>query len=189
MSPDRVHRLSAAPRSHPDLLLDLPLGRPKNDPSVAVGPPASSVVLTPLTRDLAALVGSWFADDEEGQRRLDAGFYGVELTWWLLVEQAAVRHGWVGLLDDERVGFIDVEVDGERGGIAIYVRREFRGRGIGQQLVRLAAAERPSLGIAELVASAESNNVASIRCLLAAGFTQAGVDELGPVFTVRLPGV
>jgi RimJ/RimL family protein N-acetyltransferase len=45
------------------------------------------------------------------------------------------------------------------------------------------------LGIAELVASAESNNVASIRCLLAAGFTQAGVDELGPVFRLRLLGV
>jgi RimJ/RimL family protein N-acetyltransferase len=155
---------------------------------VPVGWPASSVVLTPLTRDLAALVGGWFAEDEDGQRRLDAGFYGVDLTWWLLVDQSAARHGWVGVLDDERVGFIDVEVDGERGGIAIYVRRGFRGRGIGQQLLMLAAAEGRSLGLAELVASAESDNMASIRCLLAAGFTQAGVDELGPVFKLRLPG-
>jgi hypothetical protein len=37
---------------------------------------------------------------------------------WQLVEQSADRHGWVGLLGDERVGFVDVEIDGERGGIA-----------------------------------------------------------------------
>jgi ribosomal protein S18 acetylase RimI-like enzyme len=154
---------------------------------VSVGSPASSVVLTPLTKDLAGLVGSWFAEDEEGQRRLDVDFYGVDLRWWQLVQRSAVRYGWVGLLGDELVGFIDVEVDGERGGIAIYVRREFRDRRIGQQLLRLAAAEGRSLGIAEHVGSVESDNAASIRCLHAAGFSQAGVDELGPVFRLRLP--
>jgi L-amino acid N-acyltransferase YncA len=91
----------------------------------------------------------------------------------------------VGLLGDERVGFIDVEV-GVWGGIAIYVRREFRGRGIGQQLSRLAAAEGSSLGIVELVGSVESDNVASTRCFLGAGFSRGGVDELGPVFRLRL---
>jgi GNAT superfamily N-acetyltransferase len=144
------------------------------------------LVLTPLTRDLAVQVGSWFAEDQEGQRRLDADFYGAGLQWWQLVEQSVVRHGWVGLLGDERVGFIDVEVDGERGGIAIYVRREFRGRGIGQQLLSLAATEGPSLGIVELFGSVESDNVASTRCLLAAGFSQAGVDELGSRFRLHL---
>jgi hypothetical protein len=89
---------------------------------VSVGSPEPSVVVTPLTRELAALVGSWFAEDEEGQRRLDADFYGARLKWWQLVEQSADRHGWVGLLGDEGVGFVDVEVDGERGDIAIYVR-------------------------------------------------------------------
>jgi GNAT superfamily N-acetyltransferase len=67
-------------------------------------------------------------------------FYGAGLKCWQAVEQSAVRHGWVGLLGDERVGFIDVEVDGERGGIAVHVRRGFRGRGVGQRLLRLAAA-------------------------------------------------
>jgi hypothetical protein len=41
------------------------------------------VALRPLTRDLAALVAGWFTDDEEGQRRLDADFYGAGLKWWL----------------------------------------------------------------------------------------------------------
>jgi RimJ/RimL family protein N-acetyltransferase len=153
---------------------------------VSVGSPSSSVVLTPLTRDLAALVGTWFAEDEEGPQRLDVGFYGADLTWWRLVEQSAVRHGWIGLLQDERVGFTDVEVDDERGDIAIYVRREFRGRGIGTELLRLAAAEARSLGVAELVGHAESDNVPSVRCLLAAGFSEVGADEFGPVFRLRL---
>lgn len=152
-----------------------------------MGSRASSVVLTPLTRDLAALVASWFAEDEEGQRRLDTDFYGADLKWWLVVQQCAPRHGWVGLLGDEPVGFVDVEVDGERGGIAIYVRPAFRCRGIGGQLLRLVAADGRALGIAELVGHVESDNVASIRCLLAAGFTQAGADEFGSVFRLRLP--
>jgi GNAT superfamily N-acetyltransferase len=151
-----------------------------------VGSPASSVVLTPLTKELAGLVGSWFAADEEGRRRLDAGFYGSDLRWWALVQRSGVRHGWVGLLGDERVGFIDVEVDGERGGVAIYVRHEFRRHRIGQQLLRLAAAEGRSLGVAELVGNVQGDNVASIRCFVAAGFSQAGVDKLGPVFRLRL---
>jgi hypothetical protein len=61
---------------------------------VSVGSPAPSVVVTPLARALATLVGSWFAEDEEGQRRLDADFDGAGLKWWQVVEQSAVRHGW-----------------------------------------------------------------------------------------------
>ena len=153
---------------------------------MSVGSRAPSLALRPLTRDLAALVAGWFTKDEEGQRRLDADFYGAGLKWWPLVEQDAARYGWVGLLDDEPVGFIDVEIDDERAGIAIYVRSEFRRRGIGEQLLRLVAAEGRSLGIAQLVGGVESDNVASMRCLLAAGFTQAGADEFGPIFRLRL---
>lgn len=67
----------------------------------------------PLTRDLAAAVASWFAKDEEGQRRLDTDFYGADLNWWLLVQECAARYGWVGVVGDEHVGFIDVEVEGD----------------------------------------------------------------------------
>jgi ribosomal protein S18 acetylase RimI-like enzyme len=141
----------------------------------------------PLTRALAELVAGWFTEDEEGQRRLDADFYGAGLRWWPLVEEDAARYGWVGLLGDEPVGFIDVEIDGERAGIAIYVRSEFRRRGIGEQLLRVAAAEGRSLGVAELVGGVEGDNVASIRCFIAAGFTQAGEDQFGPVFRLHLP--
>jgi GNAT superfamily N-acetyltransferase len=155
---------------------------------VPVGSRAPPVVLTPLTRDLAALVASWFAEDEEGRRRLDADFYGARLKWWRLVEQSAVRHGRVGVSGDERIGFIDVEIDGERGGIAIYVQRDLRGRGVGQQLLRLAADEGRSLGIVELVGSVESDNVASIRCFLGAGFSPAGAEESGSRFRLHLSG-
>lgn len=153
---------------------------------MSVGSPAPSVALRPLTGELAALVAGWFTEDEEGQRRLDADFYGSGLKWWPLVEEDAARYGWVGVMDGEPVGFIDVEIDGERAGIAIYVRGEFRRRGIGEELLRLAAAEGRSLGVAELVGGVESDNVASIRCLIGAGFTPAGEDEFGPVFRLRL---
>jgi hypothetical protein len=41
-------------------------------------------------------------------------------------------------------------------------------------------------GVAELVGNVQSDNVASSRCFLAAGFSWAGVDNLGPVFKLRL---
>jgi RimJ/RimL family protein N-acetyltransferase len=92
----------------------------------------------------------------------------------------------VGLLGDERVGFVDVEVDGERGGIAIYVRREFRGRGLGQRWLRLPLARDRAWASSNFVASVESDNVASTRCFLAAGFSRARVDEFGLVFRLRV---
>jgi len=153
---------------------------------VSVGPRAPSVTLRPLTRDLAALVASWFTEDDEGRRRLDADFYGANLKWWSLVEQDTARYGWVGMLDNEPVGFVDVEIEGERAGIAIYVRSEFRRRGIGEQLLRLAAAEARPLAVVELAAGAESDDIASLRCLIAAGFTQGDADEFGPLFRLRL---
>jgi RimJ/RimL family protein N-acetyltransferase len=151
-----------------------------------VGPPAQPVVLSPLTKDLAALAAGWFIGDEEGRRRLDSDFYGADLKWWRLVQHDAARYGWVGLLDGEPIGFLDLEIESERAGVAIYVRREFRRRGIGKQLLRLAAVEGRYLGVPELVGSAERDNVASMRCLMAAGFTEAGADELGPLFRLHL---
>jgi len=180
--------------SHTGRRRDEPVGLPSWLPSVerqgrysvSVGPRAPSVTLRPLTRDLAALVASWFTEDDEGRRRLDADFYGANLKWWSLVEQDTARYGWVGMLDNEPVGFVDVEIEGERAGIAIYVRSEFRRRGIGEQLLRLAAAEARPLAVVELAAGAESDDIASLRCLIAAGFTQGDADEFGPLFRLRL---
>jgi GNAT superfamily N-acetyltransferase len=145
--------------------------------------PDADVVLAPLTSELAKLVARWFADDQEGQRRLDTDFYGAELKSWREVERDVNRHGWVGVVGDEQVGFVDLEVDGRRAGFTVYVRREHRRRGIGRQLSRLAAAEGSRLGIAELVGHVERGHLASTRCMVGAGFAQTGEDEFGPVFT------
>jgi hypothetical protein len=42
-------------------------------------------------------------------------------------------------------------------------------------------------GRRQIVQVAERDNVASMRCLIAAGFTEAGPDELGPLFRLHLP--
>jgi GNAT superfamily N-acetyltransferase len=154
---------------------------------IAVASPGSRLALTPLTQDLAAEVATWFTDDDEGQRRLDASFYGgLRPRWWLLVQGCAGRYGWVGLAGDERVGFLDLEVERGQGSLTIYVCRGFRGRGIGVALLGLAAVEARTMGMAELVGHVEKGYVASIRCLLSAGFSQIGMDAYGPIFSLRL---
>jgi hypothetical protein len=50
------------------------------------------------------------------------------------------------------------------------------------------AAVGQSLAVIELAADVESDNVASIRCLIATGFTHAGADEFGPLFRLCVPG-
>jgi GNAT superfamily N-acetyltransferase len=143
-------------------------------------------VLTALTRELADEVAAWFVDDDEGRRRLDADFYGgPQPRWWSIVQRDAHRHGWVGLADDEHVGFVDMEVENEEGSLTMYVRPAFRRQGLGTALLRLAAVEARAMNVLALVGHAESDYVTSIRCLVAAGFSEDGRDDYGPVF--RLP--
>ena len=143
-------------------------------------------VLTPLTGKLADKVAAWFVDDDEGRRRLDADFYGgFQPRWWSLVQRDAHRHGWVGLVDDAPVGFVDMEVVDEEGSLTIYIRRASRRQGLGTALLRLAAVEARAMNLAALVGHAESDHAASTRCLVAAGFSEDGRDDYGPVF--RLP--
>jgi GNAT superfamily N-acetyltransferase len=138
-------------------------------------------VLTPLTRELADEVAGWFVDDDEGRRRLDADFYGgVQPRWWTLVQRCANRYGWVGLAGDEHVGFVDMEVVDEEGSLTMYIRPAFRRRGLGTALLRLAAVEARAMNVPALVGHAESDYVASIRCLVAAGFLEDGRDDYGP---------
>jgi GNAT superfamily N-acetyltransferase len=130
-------------------------------------------VLTPLTGELADEVAAWFVDDDEGRRRLDADFYGgFQPRWWSLVQRCARRYGWVGLADEVPVGFVDMEVVDEEGSLTIYIRRAFRRQGLGTALLRLAAVEARAMNVAALVGHAESDYVASIRCLVAAGFSE-----------------
>lgn len=104
------------------------------------------LVLVPLTESGAQTVASWFDVDAAGQREF-GGFYGRHPKWWSVVSGDERRFGWIVSAGAEEVGFVDVGLDdvGDAS-VAVYVRREYRNRGTGREILRQAAAVATRLG-------------------------------------------
>ena len=134
----------------------------------------------PVLRSLGGLddrklIQRWFADDEEGIRRLE--FYAQPELWFALL--GPTRLGWFVIVDDHPVGFIDMEIDGESGYIAYYVAPEFRGLGYGTQTLQVMLDKARELGLALLDGGVDPDNAASIAALKRAGFEVGPLDEEG----------
>jgi RimJ/RimL family protein N-acetyltransferase len=119
------------------------------------------------------LIRAWFADDEEGNRRLE--FYAQPELWFSLL--GPTRRGWFIIEGDHPVGFIDMEIDGDSGYIAYYVAPEYRGLGYGNQALQLMLDQARELGLAVLDGGVDPDNAASIAALKRAGFEIGPLDE------------
>ena len=74
------------------------------------------------------------------------------------------------------VGQVRYEVDGENAVVSISLGREFRGRGMGLELLALANRECTSgTGVRKIDAYVKPDNVASLRLFGSAGFTRQGI--------------
>lgn len=125
------------------------------------------------TPDDSELIRSWFADDEEGNRRLE--FYAQPELWFSLF--GPTRHGWFVIDRDHPVGFIDMEINGEAGYIAYYVAPEYRGLGHGNRTLLLMLDQARQIGLASLEGGVDPDNAASIAALKRAGFEIGPLDE------------
>jgi RimJ/RimL family protein N-acetyltransferase len=82
------------------------------------------------------------------------------------------RHAWIIEEGDIRVGMIDVEIyDNRTAGLALVVAPVRRGRGVGRRALAAIATQLAADGVWEVFGGVETDNVASIRCMEAAGFT------------------
>jgi GNAT superfamily N-acetyltransferase len=89
-----------------------------------------------LTAESAALAASWFDGDEDGAREF-GGFYGRHPKWWTMVARDPTRFGWLVWAADEPCGFVDLELaDDGTASVSLYVRREYRNRGVGRAVLR-----------------------------------------------------
>jgi RimJ/RimL family protein N-acetyltransferase len=134
----------------------------------------------PLTIDLLPEIEPWF-DDRETIRFLgDRAWIRRELR--LVNETPGTeyrgrrvvgRNVWA-IFDEVPVGIIDVErYDDGRAGCVIVVAPARRSQGIGRTILD-AVWDRPELAdVEELIGGVEPENVASRRCLAAAGFRLA----------------
>lgn len=134
----------------------------------------------PLTADLLPEIEPWFDDPETIRFLGDRAWIRRELR---LVDETlgteyrgrrvVGRDVWV-IFDELPVGFIDVErYDDGRAGCVIVVAPARRSQGIGRAILD-AVWNRPELvDVEELIGGIEPENVASRRCVTAAGFRLA----------------
>lgn len=131
----------------------------------------------PLTADLLPEVEPWFDNPETIRFLGDRNWIRRELR---LVDETpgteyrgrmvVGRDVWV-ISEQVPIGFIDVErYDDNRAGCVIVVAPAMRRQGIGRAILD-AVWERPELAsVEELILGVEPENMASRRCLTAAGF-------------------
>jgi L-amino acid N-acyltransferase YncA len=111
----------------------------------------------------------WFHEHEPSRRPI-----------WVMEDGGEVA-GWLSLSDfyDARPAY-DATAE-----IGVYVREDYRGRGIGRRLVEEAISRAPELGLKTLTAGAFGHNEASVRLFEAMGFREwanfPGVAELDGV--------
>jgi GNAT superfamily N-acetyltransferase len=88
------------------------------------------------------------------------------------------RHCWVITERNDPAAFVDVEVyTDNRATVAIVVDPSMRGKGIARRVL-LELWDRPELrGVSILFGGVDPGNAASLRCLLAAGFTVAAIPD------------
>ena len=141
--------------------------------------------LVALTEDRAEAAAGWFMGDPEGSAEF-GGFYGVHPKWWTLVERDEHRRGWIAIESSSEVGFVDLEVAGSAANFAIYIMREWRGRGLGTALVGLVADAAVAEGVVRLVGEAAPSNEPSLRAMRTAGFADVGSTDQGYLRLERL---
>lgn len=130
-----------------------------------------------LTEPDAAAMAAALGGDADARRRLD--WYADHPHWWSTVAGDPHRQAWTVWLGDDRVGFLDMELDEDRATIALYVAQPFRRRGFGTLITREACTIAAALNASVVAAHVETDNVASLAACAAAGFRHAGQDEDG----------
>lgn len=146
------------------------------------------VWLVPATPSHLPILRTWRDEDPEFERRL-TGFYAENDGWVREVAEPGQRSGWIAFLGGEPAGLADLDVDEDEklGHIAFYVAPAFRRRGVGTKIVRLVAKEARHMDLADLLATVESGNEASVRCLARAGFERVGESsDRSSRFALRL---
>lgn len=130
-------------------------------------PPTITVV--PVTPDHEILIRGWLDGDPDGQAHL--GFFRDPTVWFALL--STHRRGWIAVRDDQPVGLLDLEVDGETGYFSYYVAPDLRRRGFGAAMLLELQSRCAELGLTRVVGYVEPTNTASLATLRRAGFTVA----------------
>ena len=144
----------------------------------------------PTLRPLAAAdlpgLEHWFNDDDTrhwlGDRRWPVNKLGMS---------GPTHHALLGVIDDEPVGLVDVDIDADqRAAFAIVIAPDRRRHGLGRKMVQACLAAPQFAEVCEWFAGVESRNVASRQLLESCGFARMTDEDADgfSYFALRLKG-
>jgi len=128
-----------------------------------------------LSPENASLLENWFEKPIPENRFIQ--FYEDTDRWMKLIHESRDRFGYIVYKDNHMIGFADIEIEGDTASMAIGIKPELRGQGLGKELMN-AVLNLPILrGVHKLVGGVETDNIASTRMLLSLGYTEGKNDE------------
>lgn len=129
----------------------------------------------PLSSENATLLKEWFIKPIPENRFIQ--FYEDTDTWMQLIEDSDNRFGFIIYKNSQMVGFADIELKGETAGIAIGIKPELRGRGLGKELMESIPSLPILRDVHKLICGVETVNIASTHMLHELGYIQGKNDE------------
>ncbi len=122
------------------------------------------------------LIDTWFKSDELGMRFLSS--YITDNFLHLI--DFRKRYLWVVTNNNLPIGFFDFEIETEeRGYFSFYISPEYRGKGVGFDLLKEALKLPETVSVKILEGGVEKDNLPSIKTLEKAGFKYVETDEDG----------
>ncbi len=132
------------------------------------------LTLCPYTTQDINLIKNWISTDTTGSQYLDS--YATSEDWINLVDNKQ-RFFYIAKLDDTPIGFFDFEIQRERGYFSFYVAPEYRGKGLGTELLQTALDLEPVKQVTTLEGGVAQSNIASQKVLEHLGFRNEGIND------------
>jgi RimJ/RimL family protein N-acetyltransferase len=127
------------------------------------------MILKNITKDDSSTIEQWLKDDLAGHQFI-AEYKSTDQMFKLL---GTNRKFWLVYNNEVAIGFIDLEINDEKGYFSFYVAPRFRTKGFSTELLNLLQREAGGYSVKSLFGYVELENIASIKSLRKAGYLQS----------------
>jgi len=127
------------------------------------------MILKDITKDESSTIEQWLKNDLAG-RQFIADYENTDLIFKLI---GANRKFLLAYDNEIAIGFIDLEIDDDKGYFSFYVAPNFRAKGFSVRLLDLLEKEATEYSVKSLFGHVELENIASIKSLQKAGYLQS----------------
>ncbi len=111
-------------------------------------------------------IKKWFKDPEM-VRRVE---YPTQ-KWFNYISGTATVYAYSVFLNEKLIGFIQMDTEGDIGHILMAINPDCKNKGHGRNILKQFLSKNKFPNISNIEAHIETDNITSIKCFLAAGFS------------------